>query len=362
MSSADLLGWIDRRELSGVLTMERGTTTRKLKLTAGCVTSASSTDLIEHLGQLLVSAGHLDEEALCRALAQQERSGLSLGKQLLMNGWVEEAALREALTTQIQEGTYDVLSWDDGSFVFSTERAEPPRAEVEVALPLSDLLLAGAERASRWREIRRLIPGDDARFWIPDRSWVERAKPGSASALLLADVDSGRSLREIILHRRALPFQVWDRLADLLKKGIIRIDRRATPRARPEGALGPEELLEAARGRLRGGDPVGALDLARRALDAAPADAPVKSEYERIERAIFAELSRPLLQKYRVPRLTRRREEIDRLELSPQERYVVGRVDGRWDLLSLLEVSAMRPLDTLVAFHRLAERGILSLE
>ena len=81
----------------------------------------------------------------------------------------------------------------------------------------------------------------------------------------------------------------------------------------------------------------------------------------RLERTVFAELSRDLLTSFRVPKLMVQRQELDRLELSDTERYLAGRVDGRWDLLSLMRVAPVREVEALITFKRLADRGIISL-
>jgi hypothetical protein len=55
-------------------------------------------------------------------------------------------------------------------------------------------------------------------------------------------------------------------------------------------------------------------------------------------------------------------DELEKLQLSAEERYLIGRIDGRWDLLSLMRVSPLREVEALITFQRLAERGVISLE
>jgi hypothetical protein len=231
-----------------------------------------------------------------------------------------------------------------------------------VKLELATLVSEGSERAAAWKKLRAEIPSDDLRFWVPDRLWLERAKPGSPSGLILGDVVRGLTVREIILARHAMPFPVYQRLSELLARGILKIDKRAAPREPAESATTPAAMLEAAQGRARGGDRAGALELARKALAEAPADDDVKKVYQQIERSLFAELSRTLLARFRVPKLLKSREELARTTLTAEERYLVDRIDGRWDLLSLMRVAPLREVEALITFRRLADRGLIALD
>jgi hypothetical protein len=53
--------------------------------------------------------------------------------------------------------------------------------------------------------------------------------------------------------------------------------------------------------------------------------------------------------------------ELDAAELSDIERRLAHRVDGRWDLLSLVRSSPFGEVPSLLAFATLAERGIIEL-
>lgn len=363
MAIADLFDWLDRRQLRGELTLDRASVTRRFDVEGGFVKGASSTDPTEYLGQLLLNAGLLSEEDLRDAYAEQTNDGVLLGQILLSSGQVTEQALRETIELKICESFYAALSWEDGTFAFEPHGAESPRVlEYEVHLPIRTLMKAGAERAEAWRALRQIIPSDETQFYVPDRSWLDRAKPGSPSALILQDVLRGLTVREIILERHALPFLVYQRLAELVQRGILQLDRRSTPRTTSQTAMTPVQMVEAARGRAAGGDLSGAIDMARRAMEAAPEDPEVKRKYQELERKLFAELSRTLLSQYRVPRLLKGKEDLEGMALSAEERYLVNRIDGRWDLLSLMRVSPLREVDALITINRLAERGVIALE
>jgi hypothetical protein len=362
MAVVDVLEWLERRFLRGELVLERGQIQRRFQVEAGYVKSASSNVPTEYLGQLLLNAGHLTEDTLRSAFDVRTERGLPLGKVLTVSGLVTESILHDTLMTKISESMLDALSWEEGAFAFEPRGASLETAEVDVAIALSALVTAGVERAEAWKTIRALIPSEDTRFFVPDPKWIERAKPGSPSALVLRDVVQGMTVREIILERHALPFPVYQLLADLLRRQIIQVaDRAEAPRPRTVVKDAPS-IISRARDLAHRGNRQAALDLCKHALDTLPDDEALKKLYRELERALFAELSRALLTTYRVPKLLKSPTELEVLSLSAEERYLVGRIDGRWDLLSLLRVSPLREAEALITFQRLAKRGVISLE
>jgi hypothetical protein len=366
MAVLDLLEWIDRRELKGELSLERGAMSRRIYFAYGCVTGASSTNPAEFLGQILVNAGRLTEEKLGAALTRSKKSQISLGKTLLADKTIDEIALRAALDLKIRESVYEAMSWPDGTFVYEPERVSP-KIELEIALPLRDLMLEGQSRAKEWRAVKKHVADDDQRFYVPDREILARAlampEPRLGDASLLVAVSQDMTVRDIILANHATPFQIFRDLAELVTRGVIKRDRRRVPRSTTVSADElPAQLLLAADERVRANDRVGALTIARRALDAAPGDEEIKHAYQMIERGALAELTRAYLTKFRVPKLTKSAEEILALDLTAEERYFVGRIDGRWDLLSLMRVAPLREIEALLTIRKLATRGLITLE
>ena len=148
-------------------------------------------------------------------------------------------------------------------------------------------------------------------------------------------------------------------LAEWIEAKAIGLDRRAD--SRPTDMEDADQLESAARGRASGGDLEGALEMVSGALERQPDHEQVLGVYRDVERALFAELSRDLLSGFRVPKLAKSKEDREEEELTREERYLLGRIDGHWDLLSLIRVSPLREVDALLTLKRLADRGIISL-
>jgi len=359
MSIQDLLSWIDRSSQVGELTARKGDLTRIFQVDRGIVTSSSSSLPGERLSQVLLSRELVSEAQLREAFVAQQDTGVRIGKVLLMTGAVDEQALRGILELKVREALCDLLSWQRGIFHFEPGTATAP--EVAVAIPLGTTIDLGVHQAARWRSVQALVGDDDAKYWVLDHMAV--IKPGTSEQIqrqvsrLVDCIERGLTVRQMVLEHHGRRFQVLHHLADLVQRSAIALERRAAPREPTEDSTdGASKTVLA---RIDAGDLEGAFELSSRLIETAPDDADLVHAHERAERALFAELSRELLVDFRVPVLRKSSDELAGLELSDTERYMVGRVDGRWDLLSLMRISPVRELEALLTFKRLAARGII---
>jgi hypothetical protein len=99
--------------------------------------------------------------------------------------------------------------------------------------------------------------------------------------------------------------------------------------------------------------------MAAQALHQDPSDPEVRKTFQTIERARVAEVAKRLLSQHRVPKKVK--EPSASLGLTDAEIELANRVDGRWDLLSLVRSANVREAEALLAFARLAELGVVEL-
>ena len=78
----------------------------------------SSSDPREYLGQFLISRDYISEDQLNKAMETQLKSGIKLGKILIMVGILEESELETVLQLKAEENIYDLFLWEEGDFVF----------------------------------------------------------------------------------------------------------------------------------------------------------------------------------------------------------------------------------------------------
>ena len=372
MSVEDLLDWIDRRLISGTLTVDNGAVVRAFAFDSGYVVNAGSNSLHEQPENLLLEKGLVDENVLERAHSESLDTGTTVIEQLQTLAGIEEQALREVLEDYVSESLLDTLVWQSGNFAFQTTEEAEIISVFPISVRLRGCVVQGRQRAFRWRQIEELIPDTSAVLQILDRARL--GAEGDSEALLqkiLDDtraIEDGATVEQLIERRHGRRFEVLDRLATLLERGGLGSGGEApaavAEEAPPEAAAAEDknvDLERSARVQAEAGNLNEALALAEKALEAEPGHAGLQRLHRELERSVFAELAREFLTSFRVPKLLVGRGELDHLELSDTERYLAGRVDGRWDLLSLMRVAPMREVEVLIAFKRLADRGIISL-
>jgi len=354
MSAEDVLEWIAKRKLSAPVTFERRGLVRSLVIENGQIVWASSNRRDEQLGVILVRSGLVAERALAEALDARVETGVPLGKVLLMSGIMTEAVLVDILATKIRETVTDVITWNEGQF--DVVPRTQPQAGVVTQLAIDVCLTVARRRAKRMEEIMGVLGADDVTFYVPPAA---TAPPREEDALvdpakvwaLAGDRHTAADIAAVFAAER---FAVYDVLTQLVQAGRVTIDRRQ--RERTNSAV---ELAAGARGRLRHGDRAGALAMAKQALHQDPNDPEVRKTFAQTERARVAEIAKQLLSRHRVPK--RVKEPGPELALAPAELELAARVDGRWDLLSLVRSANVREAEALLAFARLAELGVVEL-
>ena len=356
MPAEDVLEWVSRRKLSTPITFERRGVQRSLVVENGAIVWASSNRRDEQLGAILVRSGMVAERALADALEARAETGVPLGKVLLMSGLIKELELIEILATKIREAVTDVLTWTEGQFDV-VPRSQPPATGVNAQLPIEICLTVARRRSARMLAIMDVLGADDVTFEVPPGA---RAPAPEPSANQVVDMTKAwtlagdrRTAADVAAAFSGERFATYDVLARLVDSGRLTIARH---RERTNSAV---ELAAGARGRLRQGDRAGALAMATQALHQDPNDAEVRKTFAQIERARVAEVAKQLLSRHRVPK--RLRAPGPEHHLSATEVELANRIDGRWDLLSLIKSAGVREAEALLAFAHLAEVGVVEL-
>lgn len=76
----------------------------------------------------------------------------------------------------------------------------------------------------------------------------------------------------------------------------------------------------------------------------------------------FAEKAyRHYLPPSKIPRLTRPVDESTKEKISPTEFFLLSRMDGTWDIKSIIQVAPLREVDTLRTLKRMRENGVIEL-
>jgi hypothetical protein len=365
MQLEELLQWLSQSKKSGTLLINNPKVEKRIFFKAGRIISTASTNPEEHLGHFLVSHALINEVELVKAVELQEQTGMLLGKILVTTGAIGEEDLHRLLQLKAEESIYDVFSWSEGEFRFLDESL-PEGAMVPMSLDVTAIVLEGVQRVDEWRRIRKLIPNADAiPVAIRELGKVE-ADPATRQILDL--VNDERTIGEIQIETHSSEYHVCRVLFEQYQEGRLKVVRpriRAKPAEEPvpqASGVGAPALLEAAREYMKKRDYEHALRHLRAAKSLEPDSKGVQEAHQQGEKAMREELESAGVRLAAVPKLARAMEELTAAKISPQEGFMLTRINGSYDIQSIIKITPMPQLDALLVFWKLAQAGHIRLE
>jgi hypothetical protein len=359
MQLEELLQWLSQSKKNGTLEIVHGKTEKKVFFKDGLILSSASNKPEEYLGHFLVSHGLINEAQLNRAVELQEKSRTLLGMILVKNGAIAEKDLARMLRLKAEESIYDIFSWAEGDFRFLDD-VLPESAMVPMRMDVTGIVMEGVQRVDEWRRIRQVIPDEQMiPVAIVDLSTVPDLGPGDRRILDL--VDDQLTIEEIREQTHATEFQVCKLFFDQYQAGHLKLVKLRSGGGGAAGALTAAALIEAGRALLKDGD----FDASLRHLRAAKALEPDNQEAGQVltqaEKKIREYIEKAGVTLGSIPQVTATMEQLTSSQLSPSEGFMLTRINGTYDIQSILKITPMAQLDALMLFWKLAQTGYIRL-
>jgi hypothetical protein len=373
MNAADLLQWVSLGQKSGTMVVARQSVEKKIFFRNGRVISSASNDPREYLGQFLMSHGYLSEPELTKAMEVQRQSGILLGKILVMIDVISEADLQRLMRRKAEEEIYDVFLWREGQFQFIEDEL-PKNEMIPLQVDVTGMVMEGTRRIDEWSRIRQVIESDDV---IPVlQKAIDDASLSDVERTIINAVDGRRTIAEIVLESRSSSFAVSSALCDHIREGEVRLmDAVAAPASAPpaeEPAPAPEapmsedeeiiSLIDRAQASLRARDFEKAQRLLRAAQNLDPNHPKVRASVKGAETVIINELKSAGVGDAKIPHVSKPLEELTSMNFTPNEGFLLSRINGTWDIGSLLKISPIREPDALLIFYKLWKDGIIAFK
>jgi hypothetical protein len=136
--------------VTGELRVEAKSNSASIYFERGNVTFAGITNRPVRLGEFLLK-DKLISKKLLNSILKKKDKGKKLGTLLTEAGIITETELRRAVEEQIKEVIYEVVSWQDGRFVF-IDGKRPHTQDILIDIPLDHLILEGLKRLDEERD------------------------------------------------------------------------------------------------------------------------------------------------------------------------------------------------------------------
>jgi len=355
MALPDILQWISMGRKTGTLHLERRSIKKQIIFKNGEIFSSWSNDPRESLGQFLIRNRLVTEEQLFKALLRQEAQGRPVGAILVAEAIIEEDGLRRTLQMKAEEMVYDLFLWPDGAFEFK-EGEIPSDLPIHIELEVTSVLLEGARRVDEWSRIRLVFPTSRTTF-LSKGTPAAVSDPAERQALRLAG--SGRSLAEISLELRRSEFDAAVLLYELYGRGLLAVETPGEETRPLDTVDAIQERLGLAYQRLQ----EKRYDLALKAYEEVLALDRLNQHAKKGLIAVADARDRERALKHipldKVPVLKMDLMTLTKQNFDPHEGFVLSRVNGQWDVQSILKLCPMAEDDALMIFSRLLERKVI---
>jgi hypothetical protein len=365
MQLCDLMQWVHSSSVTGSLNISIETEETYLFFHEGDLVAIGSDDPLRlELGRVLLSRGMIDADQLHDA-AKQVQEGHTLVEALAKVGAMQEADIARAQEDHTFETVLDLFFLELGSFHLSTAGA--PEGILEGSPDISqanflrrpidtqELIFEGMKRLDEWTRFREIFPNAYVVVEALD------GRSNNAAWKELREIGSPLSVGELCLRMGGSRYEVYKKLYEAYNLGLIGLDHMPTGSA-DQAHLGPVEMLiQNARVLLSEQQ----FDEARTILSTAsnldPDNRNIRTMIKQIREAQIAALYQEIAP-HKVPVLAVEREKLSDFQLSPREAFFASRLNGKWDVATLVVSTPLGELDTLRTLRKFIHAGIARME
>jgi hypothetical protein len=363
MNVADLLQFLAAGRKTGMLRFDRGKLVKQIYFENGIIVGSNSNDPKEYLGQLLIHYGKLDESKLKAALQIQRKHGGRLGEILVSTGVLEQAEVLDILKIRTLDIIYELFLWEEAHFELYDNEA-PPDFFIRIEVEPTKVIMDGVYRIDEWKRYRELIPSDRAMLELGS-GWTSSLKDASKEIRqILFFIEKRMSVAEISYNMHASPFHVYGQLYELVNQGIARVAGEVPESFHPEEPMDMSESLPesitAARSQIRAGEIESAVGTLHKILAKEPKNSEARTLLTSAENKLLKQMYTAPLLPYAVPRVILSDDALTEQQLEPQEAFLLSRMNGEWDVSSILSICPFREIDSLKMIKTLHDRGIIN--
>lgn len=280
---------------------------------------------------------------------------------MVADGILTDTQVSQLLEVRTLDIIYDLFLWKEGQFEFDSDDPLPPdftRVQVEA----NRVVMEGIHRADEMARYRTLIPSDRVLLEL-NTGWTSSLPAGKATRQLLYFLEKRMSVAEICYNMHSSAFEVYAQLYELVKDGVVHVVGELPEIPDPVSQMpdlpdAAADLLLLARSELNNDEPEKALSIIHTVLGRDPKNTAAHTLLGEAEKkfidAVYSEMSPS-----GVPKVLVQLEDLANKEIGSQEGFVLSRINGEWDIQSILSICPFREADSLSLIKKLWDNGII---
>jgi hypothetical protein len=361
MNLPELLQWAKFGQKTGSIVLERQGIVKKIFLEKGLIVSASSNDPKEYLGQILLCFGRITEEQLKEAFQKQKGKKQLLGRLLVETYGVKTDEIAQALRIKIEETVYDLFLWEDGKFIYSDGIPQISKHDrLDSPITIDHVLLEGARRVDEWKEFKKEFPTDDVVFaYTQEKRDLGDLAKNFIFQKIYESIDGDRSIRRILLETRAPEYRGLEAFSKLYWGKFIHPIKKSIERALPVDHE-PTSLLQRAIDLFKEKEFEKSYALIDEFVLTDPSNEEGQTLYKVIREA-YLKLLYDICPPDSVPEICIDFADLNEKVFTSLEGFLASRINGHWDIKSLMMISPLPDLESLKIIKRFLDEGVIRL-
>lgn len=363
MQLADVVQWILNTQATGTLIVTIETEETDLFFDHGDVVGvASGNSLRLDFGQALLARDLITEDQLHRAMGGN-RDSSSLKTELLAQGILTVGQLNEAEKEYAFDTVLDLFFQQDGQFHFSsnkpgTEFLDSSKDASDKLLaspiPTKSILMDAMRRLDEWNRIKEIFPSN---FVVVSAVGEPETDPVWVA---LNVAKEPISVGDLCLRLGSGRFAVYERLFELYGKGKIALDEINPGQANFAELGSVETLVDNARVLIEEKQYDEAREILGTALNLEPENRIARELLKRLRSSQIEHLYQQI-PPHKTPILALSRQDLTSMPLSSKESYLAARLNGKWDVGTLVVATPLGELETLRVLRKLIHAQIVQL-
>jgi hypothetical protein len=228
-SAAEILQLIGSQEKSGVLQVRNKGRTAVIFFDSGKIISARDRrqSASDPFLTYLLENGEISIQDLHKVLEAKKNEGGDAIEIMLRDKIIDENKLGDWLSRYTLQIVTNIVKWEAGTYEFAASCDGMPDKIIGTPLRLEPILMEALRRKDETEEIRRFLPGLDARLEIAEPNY-ETLPLEQEDLTVLRLVNGDRTLDEIIEESGVDEVETLDILEKLFALGIISIAATTT--------------------------------------------------------------------------------------------------------------------------------------
>jgi tetratricopeptide (TPR) repeat protein len=358
MDLPEVLQWVTIGRKTGSLSFVRDKTKIHLFLQDGKIISSRSNDPTKQLGQFLLFQGKVTEPQLKRAFEIHLQSKVMLGKILVQEKMISQDEVAQALVTRTEEVIYDLFLWEDGYFHFSSNEYNLNEL-ILIKMDINALLFEGIRRKDEWKRIRSVFPNNDVVLSLRSEADLKNLTLTPLQKKLLYLLTLKKPISEIILELHGSDFLVSYELFQLYEMGLIDMQEVIPLPVEPES---PAKLFNKGLELMQAQKYQEAMAAFQEVIRLDPQNAWASEQIEQAEKAFCQEYYRTSIPAGKIPFFLIPESSLTQHNLSHEEGFVASRINGTWDVKSIVMLSPLREIEILQVIDKLLKWKIIALK